>query len=183
MRRSIILTTTASGLTPVLLLVSLYVTFRGHNAPGGGFAGGLIMGTAIILRYLADGRPGIRSTRLDPVVLVAAGLGLSLITSTAPLVFGSQFMDSKLIDLDVPLIGEIHFVTAGFFDIGVHVLVVGVVMSILIAFARADDEAGTAGDDVGAAPAGGGAATPAGDGPATGTATGTSAGTSTGERP
>ncbi|MFI5043873.1 MAG: MnhB domain-containing protein [Acidimicrobiales bacterium] len=172
MRRSTILTTTASGLTPVLLLVSLYVTFRGHNAPGGGFAGGLVMGTAIILRYLAEGHPGIRSSRLDPVVLIAAGLGLALITSTAPLVFGSQFMDSKLIDLDVPLIGEIHFVTAGFFDIGVHVLVVGVVMSILIAFARADDEAGSTGDSVGAAPAGGGAATPAGDSPVTATSTG-----------
>ena len=145
MRPSTILTTTAPGLTPVLLLVSLFVTFRGHNAPGGGFAGGLIMGTAVVLRYLAEGRPGIRSIRLDPVALIAAGLGLALATSTAPLLFGSQFMDSELVDLDLPLIGEIHFVTAGIFDIGVHVLVVGVVMAILIAFARADDEATRAG--------------------------------------
>lgn len=27
-------------LTKVATLVALYVTFRGHNAPGGGFAGG-----------------------------------------------------------------------------------------------------------------------------------------------
>ena len=30
--------------------------FRGHNAPGGGFAGGLILGAAFVLQYLA-GQP------------------------------------------------------------------------------------------------------------------------------
>lgn len=37
-----------------LMLVSIYVMVRGHNAPGGGFAGGLIAGSAFVLRYLAD---------------------------------------------------------------------------------------------------------------------------------
>ncbi|MGA1299097.1 MAG: MnhB domain-containing protein, partial [Ilumatobacteraceae bacterium] len=30
-----------------LMLVSIYVMVRGHNAPGGGFAGGLIAGSAL----------------------------------------------------------------------------------------------------------------------------------------
>ena len=141
MRRSTILSLSVRGLTPVLLLVSIYVTFRGHNAPGGGFAGGLIMGTAIVLRYLSGGTPEISSLRLDPTLLIAGGLGLALATSTAPLLFGSEFMNSQLYVFHVPLIGEIHFVTAAIFDIGVHILVVGVVVSILIAFARADDDA------------------------------------------
>ena len=111
--------------------------------------------------------------RLDPVVLIAAGLGVARgSTTTAPLVFGSKSWTASSWHLDVPVIGEIHFVTAGFFDIGVHILVVGVVVSILLAFARADDEAGSTADGVGAAPAGGGAATAAGDSPATATSTG-----------
>ncbi|CAN5680382.1 hypothetical protein BH10ACT3_BH10ACT3_11470 [soil metagenome] len=141
MRRSVILTVSARALTPVLLLVSIFVTFRGHNAPGGGFAGGLIMGTAVVLLYLSEGMPAVQRLRLDPVILIATGLGVAVATTTAPLLFGENVMDSQIWHLDVPVIGDIKFVTAAVFDIGVHILVVGVVVSILLAFAQADDEA------------------------------------------
>lgn len=141
MRPSVILTVSARALTPVLLLVSIYVTFRGHNAPGGGFAGGLIMGAAVVLRYLSEGIGGVDRMRLDPVWLIAGGLGLAVITTAAPLAFGKNVMDSQLWDVHLPVIGDVHVVTAGFFDIGVHVLVVGVVLSILLSFVRADAEA------------------------------------------
>ena len=36
--------------------VSLFLLFSGHNAPGGGFAGGLVAGLALVVRYLAGGR-------------------------------------------------------------------------------------------------------------------------------
>ena len=42
----------------ITLLVSLYVALRGHNAPGGGFAGGLIAGAAFVFRLLAGGTGG-----------------------------------------------------------------------------------------------------------------------------
>jgi multicomponent Na+:H+ antiporter subunit A len=141
MRRSVILTLSARALTPVLLLVSIFVTFRGHNAPGGGFAGGLIMGAAVVLLYLAEGMPAVRRLRLDPVLLIAAGLGVAVATTAAPLLFGANVMDSQIWHLDVPVIGDVKFVTAAVFDIGVHILVVGVVVAILLAFAQADDEA------------------------------------------
>jgi len=141
MRPSVILSVSARALTPVLLLVSIYVTFRGHNAPGGGFAGGLIMGAAVVLRYLAEGVDGVDRMRLDPVWLIAGGLGLAVVTTAAPLAFGKNVMDSQKWDVPVPVIGEVHVVTAGIFDIGVHILVVGVVLSILLSFVRADAEA------------------------------------------
>ena len=58
------------------LLVSLYVALRGHNAPGGGFAGGLIAGAAFVFRILAGGRSMERPwiDRLSPVVLIAVGI-------------------------------------------------------------------------------------------------------------
>jgi multicomponent Na+:H+ antiporter subunit A len=79
--------------------------------------------------------------RLDPVWLIAGGLGLAVATTAAPLAFGANVMDSQLWDLHVPVIGDVHIVTAGFFDIGVHILVVGVVIAILLAFVHADAEA------------------------------------------
>lgn len=154
MRRSVILSVSARALTPVLLMVSIYVTFRGHNAPGGGFAGGLIMGAAVVLRYLAEGLDGVDRLRLDPVWLVAGGLGLAVVTTTAPLAFGLNVMDSRLWDVHVPLIGEVHTVSAAIFDIGVHILVVGVVMAILMTFVRADAEATRSTAEVIAAPDG-----------------------------
>jgi len=38
------------------IVVSIYLLFAGHNLPGGGFAGGLVAGLALVGRYLAGGR-------------------------------------------------------------------------------------------------------------------------------
>lgn len=139
-RRSMILTETVNGLTPILLLFSVFLTFRGHNAPGGGFAGGLVMGAAVILRYLASGPAGVRSLRIDPIVLIGAGLLLAVGVGLTSLAVGESFLESAIWKFDVPLIGDVKLVSSALFDIGVHVLVVGVVMAILVAFVEADDE-------------------------------------------
>ncbi len=98
------------------------------------------MGAAVILRYLASGVDGVRSLRIDPILLIGTGLSLALLTGLGALVSGEDFLESAIWHLDVPLIGDIKFVTSALFDIGVHILVVGVVMSILVAFVEADDE-------------------------------------------
>ena len=38
--RSLILSTTAQLLLPLMLLFSVFLLLRGHNEPGGGFIGG-----------------------------------------------------------------------------------------------------------------------------------------------
>jgi len=141
-RRSVILTETVNGITPILLLFSIFLTFRGHNAPGGGFAGGLVMGSAVILRYLASGPAGIRSLRIDPIVLIGAGLTLAVAVGITSLAVDGSFLESAIWKFELPVIGKIKFVSSSLFDIGVHILVVGVVMAVLVAFAEADDEVG-----------------------------------------
>mgnify|MGYP001829094159 CR=1 FL=1 len=141
-RRSVILTETVNGLTPVLLLFSIFLTLRGHNAPGGGFAGGLVMGSAVILRFLAAGRTGIRSLRIDPISLIGAGLAIAAVVGLTSLVVDDAFLESAIWKWKVPVVGEVKIVSSSLFDIGVHVLVVGVVMAIIVAFAEADDEMG-----------------------------------------
>jgi multisubunit Na+/H+ antiporter MnhB subunit len=138
-RRSVILTTTANGLTPVLVLVSVYLTFRGHNAPGGGFAGGLVMSSAVVLRYLADGPDALRRLRLDPVALVGAGLLVSIVVAAVPLAVGGDVLESAIWTWQVPVIGRVKLVSSALFDVGVHLLVVGTVVTLVVAFVRADD--------------------------------------------
>jgi multisubunit Na+/H+ antiporter MnhB subunit len=139
-RRSVVLTETVNGLTPVLLLFSIFLTLRGHNAPGGGFSGGLVMGMAVVLRYLAAGPRGVRSLRVDPIVLIGTGLLIALTVGLASLVADGAFLASAIWKFDVVIFGELKIVSSSLFDIGVHVLVVGVVMAVLVALAEADDE-------------------------------------------
>ena len=141
-RRSVVLSETVNGITPVLLLFSIFLTLRGHNAPGGGFAGGLVMGSAVILRYLASGPRGVRSLRIDPIALIGAGLALALTVGITSLALDGSFLESAIWKFDVPVVGTLKIVSSSLFDIGVHVLVVGVVMSVIVAFAEADDEMG-----------------------------------------
>jgi multisubunit Na+/H+ antiporter MnhB subunit len=138
-RRSVILSTTANGLTPVLLVVSVYLTFRGHNAPGGGFAGGLVMSTAVVLRYLAEGSAALDRLRLDPVALIGAGLLLAVLVAGAPLVVGGDLLESAIWEFKVPPGVKLKLVSSTLFDLGVHLLVVGTVVTLVVAFVRTSD--------------------------------------------
>ena len=139
-RRSVVLTETVNGLTPVLMLFSIFLTLRGHNAPGGGFAGGLVMGSAVVLRYLAAGPRGVRSLRIDPIVLIGTGLLIGVVVGLTSLVADGSFLESAIWKFDVVILGKIKIVSSSLFDIGVHVLVVGAVMAVIVALAEADDE-------------------------------------------
>jgi multicomponent Na+:H+ antiporter subunit A len=114
-------------LSKVAVLVAIYVTFRGHNAPGGGFAGGLIVGGVFVLQYLTGREPHVRfRTILHPTRLLALG------TTVTPLFVGATPLESHIWKLDVPLIGEVKVVSSMFFDLGVFFVVVAVVLMILL---------------------------------------------------
>jgi multicomponent Na+:H+ antiporter subunit A len=144
MKRSIIFEVITRLLFPVMILTSLFFLFSGHNNPGGGFAGGLIAGLALTIRYLAGGRH-----ELDEAAPVDAGrvLGVGLLTaglsSLAPVLVGGRIGQSFDIGVNAPylsylptpwgtvtLMGEIHFVTSVIFDIGVYLVVIGVMLDL-----------------------------------------------------
>ena len=133
-RRSEILDEADRWLFPVILLVSAYVALRGHNAPGGGFAGGLIAGAAFVLRFLAGGSLSVRrSTIARSTSLIGAGLFVAAATAIAPLVVGDSLLESTIWKVDLPLIGTVKIVSSALFDIGVYLLVIGVVLAVLLA--------------------------------------------------
>lgn len=138
-RRSLILSCTVNGLTPVLVLVSVFLTFRGHNAPGGGFAGGLVMSIAVILRFLADGPHALDRLRVDPVALIGTGLLLAVAVAVTPLLVGGDLLESAIWKWHVPAVGTVKLVSSALFDLGVYLVVVGVVLTAVVALVRADD--------------------------------------------
>ena len=131
-RHPLMLRVLARPLLPLALLVSVYLFLRGHNAPGGGFIAGLVTGTAILLQYVAYGSDWARE-RLPWNYSTAIALGLLLATATglASWAFGAPFLTSTFGYLHWPVVGEFELASAMVFDLGIYVVVVGVVMVIV----------------------------------------------------
>jgi multicomponent Na+:H+ antiporter subunit A len=140
--RSLVLEVATRIIFPLMMVLSAYFFFAGHNTPGGGFAGGLTAGLALVLRYLAGGRYELGETLpLDAGKILGVGLGLSASTALAPLLVGAPVLSSALIEFEVPVLGTVKFVTALFFDLGVYLIVVGLVLDVLRSLgARIDAE-------------------------------------------
>lgn len=130
--RSILLEVVVRLLFHAVIVVSVFILFSGHNAPGGGFAGGLVAGLALAGRYLAGGRYELGAAApLDAGKLLGAGLILAAGTATVPLLFGLSPLESVVFAADVPLLGHLEFVSSTIFDIGVYLVVVGMVLDVL----------------------------------------------------
>jgi multicomponent Na+:H+ antiporter subunit A len=116
----------------VVIVFSIYLLFVGHNAPGGGFAGGLVAGLALMVRYLAGGRHELdEAAPVDAGLVLGIGLFVATGTGLVPLLFGGDVLQSAVVDFEVPLIGHVHFVTSLFFDIGVYLVVIGLMLDVL----------------------------------------------------
>ncbi|MGN7778069.1 Na+/H+ antiporter subunit A [Mycolicibacterium sp. 22603] len=140
--RSLVLEVATRIIFPLIMVLSVYLFFAGHNTPGGGFAGGLTAGLALVLRYLAGGRYELGETLpLDAGKILGAGLLMSAGTAITSLALGAPVLSSAVLYLEIPVLGDIKLVTALFFDIGVYLIVVGLVLDILRSLgARVDAE-------------------------------------------
>jgi multicomponent Na+:H+ antiporter subunit A len=127
---------------PTMMVLSVYFFFSGHNAPGGGFAGGLTAGLALVLRYLAGGRYELgEAVPIDAGKILGLGLMFSAGTAMASLFLGAPALSSATLEVTLPLLGHIKMVTAIFFDLGVYLIVVGLVLDVLRSLgARLDAE-------------------------------------------
>jgi multicomponent Na+:H+ antiporter subunit B len=136
---SLILSTAARYLLPLMLLFSVFLFLRGHNEPGGGFIGGLVAAAAFALYAFAfDVAHARRTLRIDPHVLVAAGLTLALTSGLLPLVFGKPFLTGLWLDAELPVIGKAG--TPLLFDLGVYLVVLGIMVMILFALAEKPED-------------------------------------------
>jgi multicomponent Na+:H+ antiporter subunit B len=86
------------GLVAPVVLVGIYVVAHGHQTPGGGFQGGVILATALLLTYLSSDYMTFR--RVGPTELIEAAEGAGAIgfvlIGLAGLVFGSVFFENVL---------------------------------------------------------------------------------------
>jgi len=136
-RHPVILAAVARPLLPFALLVAAYLFLRGHNLPGGGFIAALVVGTALVLQYVADGSVlARRRLGWNHAALIGVGVLIAAATGLGSWLFGYPFLTSSFTYLDLPVVGNVELATALFFDLGVFVTVVATVMLMLDCFGR-----------------------------------------------
>jgi multicomponent Na+:H+ antiporter subunit B len=135
---SVILQTTARALQPVMLLASVFLLLRGHNAPGGGFVGGLVAAAAFALRSIAFGvQNARRSALLEPRTVVGGGLLLAVASLVAPMAAGRPLATSVWFKLNLPVVGLVELGSPLLFDVGVYMVVAGVATMVFLALEEA----------------------------------------------
>jgi len=124
-------------LFPVIVTFAIYLLFRGHDLPGGGFAAGITMSLAIVIQYMAIGtRQTEARLHVQPVRWAGAGLLCATLTGAGSWVFGYPFLTSDFRYVDFPVVGQVPLASAMLFDLGIFALVVGATVLILIALAH-----------------------------------------------
>ncbi|UNK70828.1 Na+/H+ antiporter subunit A [Microbacterium sp. H1-D42] len=130
--RSILLEVIVRVLFHTIIVVSIYLLFAGHNMPGGGFAGGLVAGMALVMRYIAGGRWELGAAApTDAGRLLGYGLVLAVGAALLPLFFGMAPLQSTVWEWEVPVLGHLEFVSSTVFDVGVYLVVIGLVLDVL----------------------------------------------------
>jgi multicomponent Na+:H+ antiporter subunit A len=131
-RRSLVLEVVTRLIFHSMIVLSLYLLFAGHNVPGGGFAGGLVAGLALVVRYLAGGRYELgEAAPIDAGLLLGLGLTFAGGTGVAGLLLGADVLQTAILEGTLPVFGPVKLVTSLFFDIGVYLVCLGLVLDIL----------------------------------------------------
>lgn len=153
MRRSVILATCLEAIVPTALVFSIYLLMVGHNAPGGGFVGGLVAGASLCVRWLADGRArsGLR-IGVPPAGLLGFGLLTSVSVTMAGWLWDLPALTHSSLAVDLPVFGHVKATSALAFDVGVYLIVVGLTLVLLETVGSEEPGAGPrAGEDEGVA--------------------------------
>lgn len=131
---SVILITATRYLMPMLLLLSAFLLFRGHNLPGGGFIGGLVASATFVLHSFAFGAAQTRKLlRVSPLFLIGAGLLTALASGVAAMLGGRPFMTGIW-----GTIAELYVGTPFIFDVGVYLVVIGAILTIILSLAEGE---------------------------------------------
>ena len=125
---SAILRLMTSAIAPVMIVTSLWLLLRGHDAVGGGFIGGLTAGSAAVLLYLSQGHQRLWQSRwFRTMPTVGSGLIIAAVYGLAGLPTSGNFLAGGKLTLP----GDLTVASSLIFDVGVFLVVIGLVVAVL----------------------------------------------------
>nr|WP_212929093.1 Na(+)/H(+) antiporter subunit B [Oceanobacillus oncorhynchi] len=123
----------------IVLSFSIYLLLAGHNSPGGGFIGGLMTASAILILYLSFGLNSIKKViRFDYIKIIGIGLLFASVTGVVSMVFGFPYLKQFFDYFRLPILGEVELTTALPFDLGVYFVVLASALVIILTIAEDD---------------------------------------------
>lgn len=127
----LIIKTSIRLLVPFIQVFGLYVIVHGHYSPGGGFQGGVILGSAFILLALAFDVKTSQEYMSVKANAIMGNAGAAIFVGVGALcaIFGGLFLDYSALDVLIPM-GPIEWRSFGIFlvEVGVGLAV----MSIMV---------------------------------------------------
>ena len=115
-----------------MIIFSVFILFRGHNYPGGGFIGGILAGSGILYDALANTIEKVHNYRLvKPFRIFTLGLIICLLASLAGMFFDNSIFQGYWTGISIPLFGEIKLGTPLLFDVGIYLAVMGSYLLII----------------------------------------------------
>src|SRR5690625_1010657 len=133
----LILQTATKILVFIIVIFSIYILFAGHHNPGGGFIGGLVTSSAIVLLYMAFDVQTVRQNLpIDFKKVGAVGILIAVLTGIGALFFDEPFLYQTFDYVNLPIFGEVELATAVLFDLGVYLAVVGTAVTIILSISE-----------------------------------------------
>jgi multicomponent K+:H+ antiporter subunit A len=136
-RSSAFVRSLASFIMPFTLVLAATHVLLGHDQPGDGFTAGVILSLGIATWYVAFGYEETKRRLgwLRPSVLIASGLGLALLSSTAAAIINGNFFSpvdfGQMLGIAGLLPKGVYFSTATLFELSICVSVTGSAVLIL----------------------------------------------------
>lgn len=129
----VLLETISIVIITIILTFGFYIFFSGHNGPGGGFIGGLVFASAFILMFLTFDAAKIKqAVPINFNYIIVTGSTITLLVLLFPLLIGDAFLTQYDRYFSVIGIGKIHIATVTLFELGIMMVVLGVIMTILL---------------------------------------------------
>lgn len=124
--------------TFIILTFSIYLFFAGHHNPGGGFIGGLVTASVIVLLFLAYDVETVKIyIPIDFKMMTALGVILAVLTGMGSFIFDAPFLSQTFGYFDIPFFGNVELATAVLFDVGVAMAVIGTAVTIILSISEA----------------------------------------------
>ncbi len=141
-RESVIVRTISRIMIPFIQLFGLYVIIHGETSPGGGFQGGVIMGTSIILLAIVFDLEEAerRISRKSLTALMSFGLLIYSGIGVLDMLSGGKYLEYTKLPLPLPA-HEISTLSMLGVEIGIGITVMAVI--ILLFFYMVGDQNAT----------------------------------------
>lgn len=135
--KSVILRTPSRLILQIMILFSIFMLMRGHNAPGGGFIGGLIAACALSLYHISQGNEYLEDLQLFDYWPHILGIGVLclFLSSTFSVLLHKSFLTTQLWSITL-FQHKIKIGSFFIFDLGVYLLVIGAVAIMIEALER-----------------------------------------------